>query len=198
MMATAPVPEPLRRNRFARYPKTTLCVTVAVILVLIELASYLVIVAKGHRDLRFQYRYNRILSGYTVFQNVPNHSFRTSAIKGDPAEPDPVLDEHGFLSDGPVSRDKPAGTFRIFLVGGSTAFGAGQNIRYHDVSPYPDGLYAYPASIAGRLKAVLQAKNPKVRYEVINAAGFERRIHQSFLQYLASLSQYAPDLIINL
>ena len=32
---------------------------------------------------------------------------------------------------------------------------------------------------------------------MINAAGFERRIHQSFLQYLESLSQYRPDLIIN-
>jgi lysophospholipase L1-like esterase len=196
MTADFPVPEPLRRNRFARYPKTTLCVTVVVILVLIELASYLVIVAKGHRDLRFQYRYNRILSGYTVFQNVPNHSFRTSAIKSDPAEPDPVLDEHGFLSDGPVSREKPKGTFRIFLVGGSTAFGAGQNVRYHAVHPYPDGLYSYPSSIAGRLKAVLERRNPQTRYEVINAAGFERRIHQSFLQYLESLTQYRPDLII--
>jgi lysophospholipase L1-like esterase len=197
-MTDPPLPERLRQNRFARYPKTTLFVTVLVLLALIELASYVVILIKGHRDLRFQYRYNRILSGYTVFQNVPNHSFRTSAIKGDPSEPDPVLDEHGFLSDGPVKREKPKGTFRIFLVGGSTAFGAGQSVRYHDVHPYPDGLYAYPSSIAGRLKAVLQERNPQTRYEVINAAGFERRIHQSFLQYLESLSQYDPDLIINL
>jgi len=197
MMANGPLPEALRRNRFARYPKTTLCVTVLVILALIELGSYLVILAKGHRDLRFQYRYNRILSGYTVFQNVPHHSFRTSAIKSDPAEPDPVLDEHGFLSDGPVQREKPKGTFRIFLVGGSTAFGAGQNVRYHAVHSYPDGLYAYPSSIAGRLKAILERRNAQTRYEVINAAGFERRIHQSFLQYLESLSQFQPDLIIS-
>lgn len=197
-MTDSPLPDRLRRNRFVRYPKTTLAVTVLVVLALIEGASYLVILVKGHRDLRFQYRYNRILSGYTVFQNVPNHSFRTSAIKSDPSEPDPVLDAHGFLSDGPVSREKPNGTFRIFLVGGSTAFGAGQNLRYHGVHSYPDGLYAYPSSIAGRLKAVLRRQNPQTRYEVINAAGFERRIHQSFLQYLESLSQYEPDLIINL
>jgi lysophospholipase L1-like esterase len=196
-MTASPLPEALRKNRFARYRKTTLFVTVVVILGLIELASYFVILAKGHRELRFQYRYNRILSGYTVFQNVPNHSFRTSAIKANPSEPDPVLDEHGFLSDGPVSREKPQGTFRIFLVGGSTAFGAGQNVRYHAVHPYPDGLYSYPSSIAGRLKAELEKQNPRTRYEVINAAGFERRIHQSFLQYLESLSQYRPDLIIN-
>lgn len=197
-MSDTPLPERLRQNRFARYPKTTLLATVVIVLVLIELASYVVIVAKGHRDLRFQYRYNRILSGYTVFQNVPNHSFRTSAIKSDVNEPDPVLDGHGFLSDRPVKLDKPQGTFRIFLVGGSTAFGAGQNVRYHAVHPYPDGLYSYPASIAGRLKAVLERANPRMHYEVINAAGFERRIHQSFLQYLESLSQYRPDLIINL
>jgi hypothetical protein len=187
-----------RSNRFARHPKTTLCVTVLVLLGLIELACYLVVVFTGHRDLQFQYSYNRILSGYTVFQNVPGHSFRTSAIKSAASEPDPVLDEHGFLHDTPITREKPPGTFRIFLVGGSTAFGAGQNIRYHGVHPYPDGLYAYPSSIAGQLQSYLQTHNPAVHYEVINAAGFERRIHQSFLQYVETLSQFHPDLIISL
>jgi len=193
-----PAAAPARRNRFARYPKTTLCVTVLVLLGLIELTCYLIIVFKGHRDLRFQYPYNRILSGYTVFQNVPGHSFRTSAIKADPTEPDPVLDEHGFLHDTPITREKPTGTFRIFLLGGSTAFGAGQNIRYHSVHPYPDGLYAYPSSIAGQLQPYLQSHDPTRHYEVINAAGFERRIHQSLIQYLQTLSQFHPDLIINL
>jgi lysophospholipase L1-like esterase len=187
-----------RRNRFARYPKTTLFVTVLALLGLIELGCYLLIVFKGHQDLRFQYPYNRILSGYTVFQNVPGHSFRTSAIKSDPAEPDPVLDEHGFLHDAPVTREKPPGTFRIFLMGGSTAFGAGQNIRYHTVHAYPDGLYAYPSSIAGRLQNYLTTHNPATHYEVVNAAGFERRIHQSLIQYIETLSQFQPDLIINL
>ena len=189
---------PGRRNRFARYPKTTLCVTVLVLLGLIELGCYLLIVFMGHRDLRFQYPYNGILSGYTVFQNVPGHSYRTSAIKSDPAEPDPRLDEHGFLHDTPITREKPSGTFRIFLMGGSTAFGAGQNIRYHTVHPYPDGLFAYPSSIAGQLQRFLQAHNPATHYEVINAAGFERRIHQSLIQYIETLSQFQPDLIINL
>jgi lysophospholipase L1-like esterase len=189
---------PARRNRFARYPKTTLLVTVLVLLGLVELGCYLLIVIKGHRDLRFAYPYNRILSGYTVFQNVPGHSFRTSAIKSGPSEPDPVLDEHGFLHDTPITREKPPGTFRIFLMGGSTAFGAGQNVRYHAVHPYPDGLYAYPSSIAGQLQSYLQAHNPSTHYEVINAAGFERRIHQSLIQYIETLSQFHPDLIINL
>jgi len=196
--ATSPVARRARPNRFARYPKTTLGVTVLVLLGLIELACYLVVLFTGHRDLQFQYSYNRILSGYTVFQNVPGHSFRTSAIKSNAAEPDPVLDQHGFLHDTPVTREKPAGTFRIFLVGGSTAFGAGQNIRYHTVHAYPDGLYAYPSSLAGQLQSYLQAHNPGTHYEVINAAGFERRIHQSFLQYVESLSQFQPDLIVNL
>ena len=190
--------QPLARNRFARHPKTTIIVTIAIVLAAVELASYVVIRVKGHGDLRFQYRYNRILSGYTVFQNVPHHSFRTSAIKTDPQEPDPVLDAQGFLSDAPVSRDKPAGLFRIFLVGGSTAFGAGQNVRYHSVHSYPDGVYSYPSSIAGQLKVLLERARPGMRFEVVNAAGFERRIHQSFLQYVQTLSQYRPDLIINL
>jgi hypothetical protein len=113
-MSEVAEPKPARRNRFARHPKTTLCVTVLALLALIELCSYAVIVAMGHRGLRFQYGYNRILSGYTVFQNVPHHSFRTSAIKTDPAEPDPVLDENGFLVDGPVSISNRKGSFASF------------------------------------------------------------------------------------
>src|ERR1700733_11775837 len=106
---TSSVPaQPLRRNRFARHPKTTIAVT---IVVLIESASYAVIFFVGHGSLRFQYRYNRILSGYTVFQNPPGLSFHGKAIKSEKSEPDPVLDEHGFLSDRPVSRVKPPGTF---------------------------------------------------------------------------------------
>jgi lysophospholipase L1-like esterase len=44
----------------------------------------------------------------------------------------------------------------------------------------------------------LQHHNPTTHYEVINAAGFERRIHQSLIQYAETLSQFHPDLIINL
>jgi hypothetical protein len=198
-MADLATSGPPRTNRFARHKKTTIVLTVIAGLALIEAASYVVIAIKGHQDLRFQYRYNRILSGYTVFENVPNHSFRTSAIKTDPSEPAPVLDAHGFLCDAPVSRQKPPGTFRIVLLGGSAAFGAGQNVRYHSVHPYPDGVYSYPSSIAGRLKAYLSKHGAAgVRYEVINAAGFERRIHQSFLQYVSSIAPCHPDLVISL
>jgi lysophospholipase L1-like esterase len=66
------------------------------------------------------------------------------------------------------------------------------------VSSYPDGVYAYPSSIAGRLKAYLEQHKPGARYEVINASGFERRIHQSFIQYVQSLAKFHPDVIVNL
>ena len=48
------------------------------------------------------------------------------------------------------------------------------------------------------MQSYLQTHNPSTHYEVINAAGFERRIHQSLIQYIETLSQFHPDLIINL
>jgi lysophospholipase L1-like esterase len=191
-------PAPVRRsNRFERHRKKTLLVVIVVLLGLVELASYAILRVKGHAERRGRYPYNRILSGYTVVKNTPNFDVGTSTIKTSDGQPSAKLDAHGFLSDGPVVMPKPAGAIRIFVVGGSMALGAGQNSRYHAAHDYPDGVFTYELSIAGQLKKFLSEKRPDATFEVITAATYERRFHQSLIAYLETISQFDPDVIVN-
>ena len=191
-------PGPKSQNRFARHrKKTVLAVSVAMLLT-IELCAYLVVVATGHSALRYRYPYNRIVSGYTVFRNTPDFDTRSSTIKTDPQQPDVRFDAQGFIAADSVRLEKTDDTLRIFVVGGSTAIGAGQNQRYHAVHSYPDGIYSYPDSIAGRLQVFLEQKLPGRKIEVVTAATYRRRFHQSVMHYMESLSRYAPDYVVNI
>jgi hypothetical protein len=176
---------------FERHAKLTLLVVVLVLCGLIELASYFVIRVPG-----FYPEYNRKVSGYTVFQNNPKHQLVTQ--KSDPANPDVIVDENGFITGGPLSLEKASGTVRIFLMGGSAAFGADQNSHYRDLYEYPFGVYTYPDSIAGQLQSYLEARRPESTYEVITAAAFTRAYHQSVLFYLEAVSRFSPDWIISM
>lgn len=187
-----------RRNRFEKYRLVITLICVAGVIVSLELASYAVIVAKGHQDRRGKYPYNRMISGYTVFKNVPGYNMGSSTLREEPGDPDVVLDQFGFLSETPIASEKPPNTVRIFILGGSAAFGAGQNVNYHGVHFYPDGVHSYPRNIAGQLRAYLSERHPDVNYEVINAAAYERRFHQSTLLYLETISRLSPDYVVNI
>jgi len=185
-------------NRFARHRKKTLLAVVVLLLLTIELCAYLVVVATGHTALRDRYPYNRIISGYTVFRNTPNFDTRSSTIKTNSAQPDVRFDQQGFIATEPLQLQKPDGALRVFVVGGSTAIGAGQNQRYHAAYAYPDGIYSYPDSIAGRLRAFLKQQLPDRKIEVVTAATYRRRFHQSVMFYLESLSRFSPDYVVNI
>lgn len=185
-------------NRFAKYRFVFAILSVVCLLVVLEVASYVVIVAKGHQERRGKYPYNRMVSGYTVFKNVPGYDMGSSTLREQPSDPDVVLDEYGFLSAQPISKPKPPRTVRIFIMGGSAAFGAGQNSAFHAVHPYPDGVHSYPRNIAGQLRDFLEQEDSDVTYEVINAAAYARRFHQSTLLYMETVSQLSPDYIVNI
>ena len=176
---------------FERHAKLTITVVVLVLLGLIELASYFAIRVPG-----FYPEYNRQVSGYTVFQNNPKHQLVTQ--KTAPGNPDVVVDENGFITPEPLSLEKPQGTIRIFLMGGSAAFGADQNSHYRDIYEYPHGIHTFPDSISGRLQAYLEERRPNTRFEVVTAAAFTRAYHQSVLYYLESVSRFSPDWIVSM
>ncbi len=196
--ASQPKKRQRRKNRFARHPKTTIfCLLVTFVLVM-EICSYLAIVAFGHQKLRGQTQLNRQISGYTVYKNTPNYDMSSSTIKVDPADPDVVLDEYGFITDEPLTIEKPPNSVRIFILGGSAAFGAGQDQRYHGTHSYPGGVYSYPRSIAGQLKVFLKKQKPNMHFEVVNAAAYRRMFHQSMLLYLEKISRFDPDFVVNI
>ncbi len=186
-----------RNNRFARHPVITSLVILLFLIVVAEGLSYVVIAAVGHRERRRSYPYNRVVSGYTVFRNTPEFNNGSSTIRLSEDEPDAKLDRYGFLASKPIEEQKDTDTVRIFLQGGSAAFGAGQNVNYHSVHAYPDGVYSYPLSIAGQLQSILKQQFPDVTFEVINAASYARVYHQSMLQYMERISRFHPDYVIS-
>ena len=187
-----------RRNRFEKYRLVIAFLSAVTVIVVLELVCYLVIVAYGHQAQRSTYRYNRIISGYTVFNNVPGFNVGSSTLRELPGDPEVVLAEFGFLSDAPILREKPPNLVRIFIMGGSAAFGAGQQSGYHGVHFYPDGVHSYPRSISGQLKVFLTQHDADVKYEIINAAANLRQFHQSTLLYLQTVSTLSPDYVVNI
>ena len=145
---------------------------------------------------RFFSDYNRFVSGYTVFQNNPRHQLVTQKSQTD--NPDVAVDENGFISAERLALEKAGDTVRIFLMGGSAAFGADQNGYYRDIYEYPYGIYSFPDSIAGQLQNYLEAQWPGKRFEVATAAAFTRAYHQSVLYYLEAVSRFSPDWIISM
>jgi hypothetical protein len=147
-------------------------------------------------DAKVHVRYNRVISGYSVFRTTPNFAFLTN--KSDPSQPEVVTDSRGFVHDTAVAEQKPANTIRIFLNGGSALFGAGQAAAYEPALKFPRPLYSYPISIAGKLKAYLSRARPDLDFEVINAAAYTKKLHQSIPDYLSVISRMSPDFVINM
>ncbi|MGH7199308.1 MAG: SGNH/GDSL hydrolase family protein [Planctomycetaceae bacterium] len=78
-------------------------------------------------------------------------------------------------------RDKPAGTYRIFCLGGSTTYGR----------PYDDAT-----SFSGWLREFLAEADPSRRWEVINAGGISYASYRVAKLLEEDLVEYGPDLII--
>src|SRR5688572_8434842 len=73
----------------------------------------------------------------------------------------------GFRRSSEVSRAKPAGTYRVFLMGGSTAYGTG-GLWPHIQRTYP--ILKNSQTIDTYLEHDLNQRFPGTKFEVINAA----------------------------
>jgi len=78
------------------------------------------------------------------------------------------------------ARNKPAGTYRIFCVGGSTTFGR----------PYDD-----VTSFCGWLRAMLPEADPSRKWELINAGGVSYASYR-VAALMVELVRYEPDLFV--
>jgi lysophospholipase L1-like esterase len=102
-------------------------------------------------------------------------------------------DAQGFRRDSDVSVEKSPDTVRIFLVGGSAAYG--------DSGGYPEiesrRYYLYNNQLIDYvLQEKLNAAFPSKRWEVINAATMEYRLHQELALIESVLLRYHPDYVI--
>ncbi|MBS0159871.1 MAG: SGNH/GDSL hydrolase family protein [Nitrospira sp.] len=99
----------------------------------------------------------------------------------------------GFRRDEDVPTQKPAGTYRIFLMGGSTAYGLG--------SLSPQGHQKYPMlknseTIAHYLEGYLNDLLPSRRIEVINAAISSHSSHHHLIYLNQTILKYHPDMVV--
>jgi lysophospholipase L1-like esterase len=99
----------------------------------------------------------------------------------------------GFRHPVEVSRRKEEGAYRIFLMGGSSAYGTGG--LWTHIDPNHPVLHD-SVTISAYLQEMLEDRLPGTRVEVINAAITSSWTHQHLIYLNQSLLRYEPDLII--
>lgn len=172
-----------------------ICLITIALLVLIEITSMLIL-KFNNKFVNDEPIFNRKISCFYVYKNTPG--FKHQTIKSNNNEKDVIIDEYGFICNEEIKKLKPNNCLRIFITGGSAAFGSGQARPYNEIIKYQTGIYSYESSIAGILKSILQNKYPEKKIEVINACSSGRKINQNITQYLAVIKDFSPDIIISM
>ncbi|MFH0825801.1 MAG: discoidin domain-containing protein [Pseudomonadota bacterium] len=104
----------------------------------------------------------------------------------------------GFRDPRPISIQKPADEYRVFLTGGSTAFGLGAAGRAAQVT---NNYYLeHRETIAYQLERILNASAPPAgkKVKVYNTAIWGYSYQNLLFRYVAKLRRYKPDLIVSL
>lgn len=99
----------------------------------------------------------------------------------------------GFRRSSEVSIDKPAGTFRIFLMGASTAYGLG-GLWPHIDNQYP--VLQNSETIDAYLEGLLADSIPGTSIEVVNAAITSTWTHHNLIYLNQTILKYQPDMVI--
>lgn len=99
----------------------------------------------------------------------------------------------GFRRSTEVSVEKPAGTYRIFLMGASTGYGLG-GLWPHIDPNYP--VLKNSQTIDAYLEQELNARFPGRRFEVINAAITSSWTHHNLIYLNQTVLRYHPDMVL--
>jgi len=105
----------------------------------------------------------------------------------------PHHNSQGFHHSTEVTREKPPDTYRIFLMGGSAAYGTG------GLWPNMQREYAYlsdSVTIDAYLERYLAAAFPGKRVEVINAAIPSTWTHHHLIYLNQTILGYDPDMVL--
>ena len=116
-------------------------------------------------------------------------------MKGNPYE---YANNAGFRDPRPISLKKPDDEFRIFLTGGSTAFGLGASGA---AAPLTSFYYlVHRETISHMLEKILNvtAPIPGKTIRVYNTAVWGYAYQHLLLRYVTKLRQYKPDLVVSL
>ncbi len=103
----------------------------------------------------------------------------------------------GFCDPRPISVEKPDDEFRVFLTGGSTAFGLG---AAGEAAPLSNFYYIeHRETISHALEKILNstAPIPGKTIRVYNTAVWGHSYQHLLLRYITKLRRYKPDLVIS-
>jgi len=139
---------------------------------------YLSFVLKKSSKPKFQF------DSYRIYSHIPNFK------EGDGKKDWILINGQGFRRSTEVSKVKPAGTFRVFFMGGSAAHGISSAPPYPLVHIYMNETVDY------YLEQKLKALHPGKKIEVINAAVTGYQVFQHTAYLLSELLNYSPDLVV--
>jgi lysophospholipase L1-like esterase len=123
-----------------------------------------------------------ILDRWAAFRNNPGYKANAALVNAE-----------GFRRDQDVSFDKPTDTVRVFLLGGSVAYG-GETL-YPEIDPHWKFL-ENSQTIDHYLEARLRSAFPQKRWEVVNAAVKGYFVNQDLALFLSTLQRYKPDYLV--
>lgn len=141
-----------------------------------------------------------ITAGYQLLRNQTNNNW--------------LINQQGFRDDDEVPLVKPKDEIRIFILGGSTAFGQWSKNNQDTISSYlekqlqqrvneqkqnPDAYYPDVFPFYPPLREKALQKKPKIRngkYRVINAAVPGYTSGNELAQFILEIMAYQPDVIL--
>jgi len=153
-----------------------------VCLTALELAGRWYLTRVLDKGTQRKFRFN----SYRVYEHVPGYR--------EGPQPDGsyrmTINGQGFRRRTEVERTKPAGVYRIFLLGGSAAHGVSST------KPFPVKHLSDTETIDAVLERTLNTDNDTLRFEVINAAvtGYQVFQHTAYLQ--SELLDLDPDMVL--
>lgn len=128
-----------------------------------------------------------------LYSSLRGHQLNPEYQRPDDTENLLIHSEQGFRRDGPVSREKPEGTLRIIMLGGSTLYGLGSL----GSQTYPEHrTLLNDETVPHFLEAKLTQSLSDRRIEVINAGVTAYHTFQEFLYLYETLHEYDPDLVL--
>ena len=126
-------------------------------------------------------------------RNVPWHrydAYRNHAVSSGWRSSGRAHDAAGFRRSTDVQLDKPPNGYRIFLMGGSAAYGISA------APPFPPVIITNEQTIDAKLEQMLRPLYPDRQIEVINAATTGYWTHHHLIYLEEELLDYHPDLVI--
>lgn len=131
-----------------------------------------------------------IPSPYRIYQNNPGFVRRLDGVSYH-------YNNNGFRNDEDLG-PKEDGEFRIFILGGSTAYGDRSLERGQWQLLSGQKTYSTSETIGSHLQRILAARMLGHKVKVFTAATVAYRLHQSFLTYMTLLRYLEPDLVISI